>query len=149
MVLTSFRVGTSMMKALLARVPPVTTYRPSGDIITMCGLTLFPRNTLPIILWVLMSIKAMSFESRLTIMTTEVGSVILMSWASNVAAHAKQRANTSLATNRTLNILLLLNRLNAKTQLANARQAPENRPCRLPAASPGHALGGMKASASL
>ncbi len=44
---------------------------------TMCGLTLFPRNTLPTIFFVFMSRKLMSFESRLTIITTEVGSVIL------------------------------------------------------------------------
>ncbi len=66
-----------MTYALLARVPPVTTYRPSGDIMTMCGLTLLPRNTLPTIFFVLMSMNEMSFESRLTIITTDVGSVTL------------------------------------------------------------------------
>ena len=77
--LTSCSVRASMMYALLARVPPVTTYRPSGDIITMCGLTLLPRNILPTIFWVLMSMNAMSFESRLTIITTDVGSATLTS----------------------------------------------------------------------
>ncbi len=35
MTFTSCNVRVSMMYALFARVPPVTTYRPSGDIITM------------------------------------------------------------------------------------------------------------------
>src|SRR6188474_1793218 len=79
--LTSCSVRASMIYALLARVPPVTTYRPSGDIITMCGLTLFPRNVLPTIFLLLMSMKAISFESRLTIITTVVGSTTLTSAA--------------------------------------------------------------------
>src|SRR5262245_46570895 len=87
MVFTSWSVRTSMTYALFARVPPVTTYRPSGDIITMCGLTLFPRKTFPTIILLLMSMNAMSFESRFTIMTTDVGSVILMAgfWAPTTA----------------------------------------------------------------
>ena len=43
----------------------------------MCGLTLLPRNALPTIFLVLMSMNAMSFESRLTIITTDVGSATL------------------------------------------------------------------------
>ena len=54
----------------------------------MCGLTLLPRNTLPTIFLVLMSMNAMSFESRFTIMTTDVGSVILTPWASRADAPA-------------------------------------------------------------
>ena len=69
-------------------MPPVTTYRPSGDIITMCGLTLLPRKTRPTIFLVLMSMNARSFESRLTIMTTDVGSVILTSSCANDAVLA-------------------------------------------------------------
>jgi hypothetical protein len=42
---------------------------------------LFPRNVLPTIFFVLMSMNAISFESRLTIMTTDVGSVILTAGA--------------------------------------------------------------------
>ena len=38
-----------------------------------------PRNTLPIIFLVLISMNPMSLESRLTIITTDVGSVIFMS----------------------------------------------------------------------
>src|SRR6185295_13538771 len=40
----------------------------------MCGLTLFPRKVLPTIFLVGMSMNAISLESRLTIMTTLVGS---------------------------------------------------------------------------
>src|ERR1041385_1019731 len=41
----------------------------------MCGLTLLPRNVLPTIFFVLMSMKAISLLSRFTIITTDVGSV--------------------------------------------------------------------------
>ena len=41
----------------------------------MCGLTLLPRKVRPTIFLVLMSMNAMSFESRSTIITTDVGSV--------------------------------------------------------------------------
>src|SRR4030095_13070195 len=47
----------------------------------MCGLTLLPRNVLPTIFLLLMSMNAISFESRLTIMTTVVGSATLISAA--------------------------------------------------------------------
>ena len=108
--LTSWSVRVSMMYALFARVPPVTTYRPSGDIITMCGFTLFPRNTLLIILLVLISMNPMSFESRLTIITTEVGSVILTPCASMpmVAAAAAPAAMRELRAIRraTLNMTI-------------------------------------------
>src|SRR4029078_12129359 len=40
----------------------------------MCGLTLLPRKVLPTIFLVGMSMNAISLESRLTIMTTLVGS---------------------------------------------------------------------------
>src|SRR5262245_35042089 len=66
-----------MMYAVFERCPPVTTYRPSGDIMTMCGFTLLPRNVRPRISLVLMSMNAMSFESRSTIITTEVGSLTM------------------------------------------------------------------------
>ena len=58
----------------------------------MCGFTLFPRNTFPIIFLVLMSMNPMSFESRLTIMTTDVGSVILTPCASRPVAAAAATA---------------------------------------------------------
>src|SRR5438876_8995611 len=85
------------MYALLARVPPVTTYRPSGDIITMCGLTLLPRNVFPTIFFVLMSMNAISFESRLTIITTVVGSATL-----TVAARRRTPANAAPNTRATV-----------------------------------------------
>src|SRR5262245_11337553 len=66
-----------MMYAVFERCPPVTTYRPSGDIMTMCGFTLLPRKVRPRICFVLMSMNAMSFESRSTIITTEVGSLTM------------------------------------------------------------------------
>src|SRR5262245_5189166 len=44
---------------------------------TICGFTLLPRNVWPRICFVLMSMKAMSFESRFTIITTEVGSLTM------------------------------------------------------------------------
>src|SRR5262245_3649895 len=44
---------------------------------TMCGFTLLPRNVRPRISLVLMSMNAMSFESRSTIITTEVGSLTM------------------------------------------------------------------------
>src|SRR6185295_16861882 len=44
---------------------------------TMCGFTLLPRNVRPKICLVLMSMNAMSFESRSTIITTEVGSLTM------------------------------------------------------------------------
>src|SRR5262249_22781551 len=44
---------------------------------TMCGLTLLPRNVLPTIFLVLMSMNAISLLSRFTIITTDVGSVTL------------------------------------------------------------------------
>src|SRR6188508_1539654 len=44
---------------------------------TMCGFTLLPRNVRPRICFVLMSMNAMSFESRSTIITTEVGSLTM------------------------------------------------------------------------
>src|SRR5581483_10687047 len=47
----------------------------------MCGLTLLPRNVLPTIFFVLMSMNAISLESRFTIMTTWVGSGTLTSAA--------------------------------------------------------------------
>src|SRR6185503_213807 len=108
--LTSCRVRASMMYALFARVPPVTTYRPSGDIITMCGLTLFPRNVLPTIFLLAMSMNAISFESRLTIMTTFVGSGTLTSAARRrVSASAGMRsaAAPAIMTNR-LTLLIAL-----------------------------------------
>ena len=94
----------------MARVPPVTTYRPSGDIITMCGLTLLPRNVLPTIFLLLMSMNAISFESRLTIITTDVGSATLMSAARAGCPRARDdRAAPAEMTNRlVLPITLLL-----------------------------------------
>ena len=46
----------------------------------------------PIILWLLMSMNPMSFESRLTIMTTDVGSVILTPCACRPTASAASAA---------------------------------------------------------
>src|SRR5262245_35575728 len=48
---------------------------------TIWGLTLFPKKVRPTIFFVLMSMNAISFESRFTIMTTEVGSATLISAA--------------------------------------------------------------------
>jgi hypothetical protein len=47
----------------------------------MCGLTLLPRNTLPTNCLVFTSMNPISFESRLTIITTDVGSVTLTAGA--------------------------------------------------------------------
>src|SRR5690349_2306209 len=44
---------------------------------TMCGFTLLPRKVRPRICLVLMSMNAMSFESRSTIITTDVGSLMM------------------------------------------------------------------------
>ncbi len=87
-VLTSCNVRVSMMYALFARVPPVTTYRPSGDIITMWGFTLLPRKVRPSILRLLMSMNPISFESRFTMRSTDAGSVTLTPWAPRVAPTA-------------------------------------------------------------
>src|SRR6058998_1021129 len=112
-----------MIYALLARVPPVTTYRPSGDIMTMCGLTLLPRKTRPTILFVLMSMKARSFESRLTIMTTDVGSVILTSCCASVAVPARTITMTIASFTRDLVcIAFLLNGLKRGLQTNSGNQ---------------------------
>src|SRR5688572_25391039 len=68
----------------------------------MCGLTLLPRKVLPTILRVLMSMNAISFESRWTIITTERGSVILTSCASSAAPRpaAPARAMARAVPNR-------------------------------------------------
>src|SRR6185503_13761373 len=96
----------------------------------MCGLTLFPRNVLPIILWVLMSMNAMSLESRSTIMTTERGSVILTSCASRPAARpiAPARATVRAVPKRMVrgfNMVLLLNQLEGRLEPDAGQQVAE------------------------
>src|SRR6185503_18540828 len=54
----------------------------------MWGFTLFPRKTFLIIFLVVMSMNPMSFESRLTIITTFVGSGTRTPCASTVALAA-------------------------------------------------------------
>src|SRR6185295_4591496 len=59
----------------------------------MCGLTLLPRKVLPTIFLVLVSMNAISFESRFTIMTTDVGSVILTAGACAISEPVSKRVN--------------------------------------------------------
>src|SRR5262245_4207767 len=74
----------------------------------MWGLTLLPRNVLPTIFFVLMSMNAISFESRFTIMTTVVGSATLTSAARNrPTVHSPAAVATNLPTIKTRILVLM------------------------------------------
>src|SRR5262245_63252596 len=67
---------------------------------TIWGLTLLPRKVRPTIFFVLMSMNAISLESRFTIMTTEVGSATLISAAGRGAV-----ATTPVTTSKAVTII--------------------------------------------
>src|SRR5437016_4416426 len=97
----------------------------------MCGLTLLPRNTLPTILWVWMSMNEMSFESRFTIITTDVGSVSLTSAArsDNPSAVANSAAAVAAITSRFLSNIVRspFRRLETRLQADARQEIPELR----------------------
>src|ERR1044071_256195 len=90
----------------------------------MCGLTLLPRNVRPTIFLLSMSMKAMSLESRSTIMTTFVGSGTFTTAALSVA-RVKLAAPTVSPTMRRIRIRLRLRIRSLLTPTLESRLQPE------------------------
>src|SRR5262245_36355248 len=90
---------------------------------TICGLTLLPKKVRPTIFLVLMSMNAISFESRFTIITTEVGSATLMS-ATGRGAEATTPVRTSKAATIMTSFALIIAILQTKRLYLKCRRQP-------------------------
>src|SRR5262249_31964565 len=89
---------------------------------TIWGLTLLPRKVRPTIFFVLMSMNAISLESRFTIMTTEVGSATLISAAGRGAVTTTPVTTSKAETTSTSFALIIAILQTKRLYLKRSRQ---------------------------